>query len=174
MSDSAVWGKAKGELRMLGQRHAAINVEALCRHLDALAGVKVAEVILNNHQVRLGREDASGIRKERPKATVREFTDALIEADSLSGLGITGLKLPESFPGPRIGNFKSSCDRNYRGRKGLHVFLLVRSVELSVGPRFGGKRCDLGHRPERLEVPNCSKADKPRCLLAVSPASHQS
>lgn len=86
----------KAELRILGQRHVAIDVEALCQHLDSLVGVKVAEVIMDNHQFRLGKEDAAHIRGERPQATVQEILGAIMEADRASGAGATKITLPTS------------------------------------------------------------------------------
>src|SRR3989304_5928633 len=53
-----VWDKAKGELRILGKRHTALDAQALCDHLDSLVGPTVAEVIMDNHERRLGKEEA--------------------------------------------------------------------------------------------------------------------
>jgi len=86
----------KCELRILGERHVAVDVEALCNHLDTLVGSKVAEVMINQHTFPLGRDDAARIREKNPQATVREVIDSLIEADCASGVGITRIVLPES------------------------------------------------------------------------------
>ncbi len=96
LTEGLAWDKAKGELSVLGRRHVAVDAESLCQHLDALVGVQVAEVIMNNHQIRLGKEDAARARQERPQATVREIVDLLVDADSLSGMGMTKVSLPES------------------------------------------------------------------------------
>ncbi len=89
MSEDLVWDKAKGELRILGQRHTALDAQALCNHLDSLVGVQVSEVIMKSLEFRLGKEDAARIRQERPRATISEVVDFLRETDQLSGVGIT-------------------------------------------------------------------------------------
>jgi hypothetical protein len=86
--------KKTGELRILGQRHVAIDVEALCRHLDTCVGAKVAEVIMNNHENRKGREDTEEFRRENPQAKVPEIVALLAAEDRISGLGITRVNLP--------------------------------------------------------------------------------
>jgi len=100
MSDGLASDIAKGELRILGKRHAAIDVKAFCEQLDLMVGVKVAEVIMNQHQFRLGKEDASTARAERPKASVKEIVDSFAKADSVSGFGVTKVVIPETPSGP--------------------------------------------------------------------------
>jgi hypothetical protein len=95
------WDEALGELRVRGRRYVAVDIESLCGHLDALVGAQVAEVIMNNHQFRLGREDAARLQQERPVATVQEIVEHLAEADSLSGMGKTKVRLPE-IPGDAV------------------------------------------------------------------------
>ena len=90
-----VWDKAKGELRILGKRHTALDAQALCDHLDSLVGPTVAEVIMDNHERRLGKEDAARFRREKPQATVRDIIDTIIETDILSGTGVTEVTIPE-------------------------------------------------------------------------------
>ncbi|WP_455285996.1 hypothetical protein [[Eubacterium] cellulosolvens] len=41
MSEDAVWKKAEGELRILGQRHAAVDTQGLCDNLDLVVGLCV-------------------------------------------------------------------------------------------------------------------------------------
>ena len=89
MMEDIVWDRAKGELRIVGKRHLAIDAEALCRHLDALVGPQVAEVIMRNHEFRLGKEDAERHRKEKPNASMEEIIEAVKETDLLSGVGLT-------------------------------------------------------------------------------------
>jgi len=96
MSEDAVWVKEKGELRILGQRHTAIDAQTLCDHLDSLTGAQVAEVIMHNLEFRLGKLDAARLKAEKPQATVRELLDDLAKADCLSGLGITTVTLHEN------------------------------------------------------------------------------
>jgi hypothetical protein len=87
--EDIVWDRAKGELRIVGKRHVALDAEALCRHLDDLVGTPVAEVIVRNHEVRLGKEDAERHRKEKPDASVEEIIATVRESDLLSGIGLT-------------------------------------------------------------------------------------
>jgi hypothetical protein len=89
MVENLVWDRAKGELRILGHRRMAMDAEALCRHLDSLVGRTVAEVIINNHELRLGKEDAESSRREKPNASADELIDNLNESDLLSGVGLT-------------------------------------------------------------------------------------
>ena len=92
----------KGELLILGRRHIAIDAEALCRHLDNCVGKKVAEVIMNNHEVQKGKEDAGEMQRENPQARVPDLLDLLIEEDRISGMGITRINQPEGTSGPII------------------------------------------------------------------------
>ncbi len=87
--EDIVWDRAKGELLIVGKRHLALDAEALCRHLDELVGPPVAEVIMRNHEVRMGKEDAERHRKEKPDAPLEEIIAAVRESDLLSGVGLT-------------------------------------------------------------------------------------
>jgi hypothetical protein len=87
--EDIVWDRAKGELRIVRKRHVALDAEAMCRHLDELVGTPVAEVIMRNHEVRLGKEDAERHRKEKPNASVEEIITVVAESDLLSGIGLT-------------------------------------------------------------------------------------
>lgn len=89
MAEEVVVDKAKGELRILGQRNMALNVEALCKHLDALVGQSVAEVIIRNHEFRLGKEDAERRRKEKASASTEEIIEYFKQNDAVSGAGVT-------------------------------------------------------------------------------------
>ena len=99
MVENFVLDKAKGELRILGRRNAAIDVETLCQHLEGLVGAQVAEVIMNHHEVRLGKEDAARFREQKPQATIGEVVDELIHIDRVSGIGVTKVMLPEGSVG---------------------------------------------------------------------------
>ena len=101
-SDDIVWDKSKGELRILGKRHTALDAQALCDHMDSLVGPTVAEVIIDNHERRLGKEDAARFRQEQPQATFREIIDLIIETDLLSGAGVTKITIPEEMSGGAI------------------------------------------------------------------------
>jgi hypothetical protein len=41
-----MYDETKGELRIEGQRYAAIQVEAMCKHLDTLVGTRLAVTII--------------------------------------------------------------------------------------------------------------------------------
>jgi hypothetical protein len=90
----------KGELRILGRRHVAIDAEALCHHLESCVGKKVAEVIMNNHGVRLGKEEAEYVRAHNPQATVQQILDILLHSDRISGFGVTKITLPVNNSDP--------------------------------------------------------------------------
>jgi hypothetical protein len=72
---------------ILGRRHVAIDVDALCHHLDLLVGQQVAEVIMNHHQVRLGKDGAAFIRNQNPGASPTEIIEKLAEVWRFSGIG---------------------------------------------------------------------------------------
>ena len=101
MTNEIVLDKAKGEFKVLGQRQGLVDVESLCDHLDSLVGPVVGEVIMNNLESRLGREDAARLREANPKAAIDELVAKLEEADFVSGMGITKVTLPKD-PGAQI------------------------------------------------------------------------
>lgn len=90
-----VLDRTKAEFRLFGQRHAAVNAQALCNHLDSLVGPVVGEVIMNNLESRLGKEDAAKLLEANPKATIDELVKKLVEADLITGMGITKTTLPK-------------------------------------------------------------------------------
>jgi hypothetical protein len=96
MVETPEWDRAKGELRILGKRHLALDAEALCRHLDALVGQSVAEVIIGNHESRLGKEDAERFRRGKPNASIEEIIETISETDLLSGVGLTKVTIQGS------------------------------------------------------------------------------
>ncbi len=100
MGEGPVWDKEKGEIRILGRRDTAVNAQALCDYLDSLVGVQVAEVIMQNLEFRLGKEDGASIRAERPKATISELIQLLAEWDRMTGMGVTKVTLPEEQDAP--------------------------------------------------------------------------
>lgn len=101
MSEDAVWDTEKGELRILGKRHTAIDAQTLCSHLDSLVGVQVAEVIMHNLEFRLGKLDAARLRTEKTRASLPELVEHLAKSDRLSGVGITKVTLSKN-PQDRI------------------------------------------------------------------------
>ena len=93
MNEDPLWDSAKGELRILGRRYVALDVESLCRHLDSLVGPSVAEVIMRNHELRLGKEDAEEFRREKPNASIDDIIETIKATDRMSGVGITKITL---------------------------------------------------------------------------------
>jgi len=87
--------ESKGELRIHGMRHVAINVDALCKQLDTLVGTHVAETIMNNIEYHIGRGEVEEIRKMMPQAGRKEIIDSLIGSDLLSGVGVVKVQVPE-------------------------------------------------------------------------------
>ena len=77
-----------GEIRILGRRHAAVNMQALCNHLDSLVGIQVAEVIMHNLEFRLGKEDAARIKTEETHAKLDEIIEHVAQSNRLSGVGV--------------------------------------------------------------------------------------
>jgi hypothetical protein len=85
-----------------GRRHVSVNIEALCEHLDQLVGQQVAEVIMNHHEVRLGKEDAEFMRKQNPNASPAEIVGKIAEGWRLSGVGDVQAKLKLMESGPEL------------------------------------------------------------------------
>ena len=99
MSEKPVSDKAKGELHIAGQRRVAIDMQSLCDHLDLIVGANVAEVIMNQHQLRQGRNDAARIRQGRSEATIQQIVELITDAESLSGVGVVKVIAPETSQG---------------------------------------------------------------------------
>ena len=95
-----VLDRAKGEFHLFGRRHAAVDAQSLCNHLDSLVGPVVGEVIMNNLETRLGKEDGARMRKANPKALVGELIKMLEETDLITGMGITKTVVPEDPNAP--------------------------------------------------------------------------
>jgi len=95
LTDQVAVEKVKGEFRLFGRRQALVDVQSLCDHLDSLVGPVVGEVIMNNLESRLGKEDTTRLREANPKATVDELVTKLVEADLLAGMGVTKVDVPK-------------------------------------------------------------------------------
>jgi hypothetical protein len=95
-----VYDEAKGELRVEGQRYAAVQVKAMCEHLDTLVGTTLAETIMNSHQRRQGVENAERIRELDPNAKIEEMLRVLAEDDRIAGFGIPKVTITESAEQP--------------------------------------------------------------------------
>jgi len=100
VTDEMVLDRAKAELHLFGRRHAAIDPQSLCSHLDLLVGQVVGEVMINSLETRLGREDGEWMRNAHPNASARELVDMLIHGDLVSGMGITRAALPDDSKDP--------------------------------------------------------------------------
>lgn len=117
LSEKAIWNREKGRLSILGHRHVAIDAQALCDHLDSLLGSQVAEVVMNNHEFRLGKEDTERVRREKLQASIQEIIDQFLEANLVSGVGVVKVKLLPDLPNPTEARVEVS-DPCVKGTKG--------------------------------------------------------
>ena len=122
MSDDVVWDKAKGELRILGQRHAVVDIQGLCEHLDLIVGPMVAEVVMNQHMFRQGKEDAASIRREKPDASIEQLVDLFANAETLSGIGVVKVNPPKTAPGPVDLEISNPCLKRTTGAAKSFLF----------------------------------------------------
>jgi len=122
LSEDVVWDKAKGELRIFGQRHAAVDIQGLCEHLDLIVGPKVAEVVMNQHEFRQGKEDAASIRQEKPEAAIQELLDSFANAEALTGVGVVKVTIPEASLGPIDVEISNPCVKRTTGAAKSFLF----------------------------------------------------
>ncbi len=122
MSEDVVWEKAKGEFRILGQRHAAVDIRGLCEHLDLIVGPMVAEVVMNQHMFRQGKDDAVTIRQEKPEAAIQELLDSFANAEALSGVGVVKVTIPEAALGPIDVEILNPCVKRTTGATKSFLF----------------------------------------------------
>ena len=122
MSEGVVWDKAKGELRILSQRHVAIDIQGLCEHLDLVVGPMVAEVVMNQHEFRQGKDDAASIRQEKPEAAIQELLDSFANVETLSGVGVVKVTIPEASPGPIDVEISNPCVKRTTGAAKSFLF----------------------------------------------------
>ena len=122
MSEDVVWDKAKGELRILNQRHVAIDIQGFCEHLDLIVGPMVAEVIMNQREFRQGKEDAASIRQEKPEAAIQELLDMFANAEPLSGIGVVKVNPPKTAPGPVDLEISNPCLKRTTGAAKSFLF----------------------------------------------------
>jgi hypothetical protein len=122
LSEGFVWDKAKGELRILGQRHVAIDIQGFCEHLDLIVGPMVAEVIMNQREFRQGKEDAASIRQEKPEAAIQELLDLFANAEPLSGIGVVKVNPPKTAPGPVDLEISNPCSKRTTGAAKSFLF----------------------------------------------------
>jgi hypothetical protein len=122
LSEDVVWDKAKGELRILGQRHAAVDIQGLCEDLDLIVGPMVAEVVMNQHEFRQGKEDAASIRQRKPEASIQELLDLFANAEVLSGVGVVKATIPNASPGPINVEISNPCVKRTTGTAKSFLF----------------------------------------------------
>ena len=97
---SIVCDSEKGELRIHGKRFAATDVREFCKRLDLLVGPTVARVQMHSLEALQGKNDVEIIRKENPKATMKEYVDLITEMDSASGFGVTSVSSGGNYNDP--------------------------------------------------------------------------
>jgi hypothetical protein len=122
LSEEPIWDKTKGELRILGQRHAAVDIQGLCEHLDLIVGAMVAEVLMNQHEFRQGKEDAASIRQEKPEAAIQELLDSFADAEALSGVGVVKVAIPEASLSPIDVEISNPCVKQTTGAAKSFLF----------------------------------------------------
>jgi hypothetical protein len=122
LSDDVVWDKAKGELRILGQRHVAIDIQGFCEHLDLIVGPMVAEVVMNQREFHQGKEDAASIRQRKPEAAIQELLDSFANAETLAGVGVVKVTIPEASPGPIDVEISNPCVKRTTGAAKSFLF----------------------------------------------------
>jgi len=122
LSEDVVWDKVKGELRILGQRHVAVDIQGFCEHLNLIVGPMVAEVVMNQHEFRQGKDDAASIRQEKPEAAIQELLDSFANAEALSGIGVVKVTIPEASPGPIDVEISNPCVKRTTGAAKSFLF----------------------------------------------------
>lgn len=78
--------------------------------------------MMNQHEFRLGKEDAAKIRAEKPQATLREIIDTMVEAERASGVGVITAALPENLLGPIELEVSNPCVKRAAGASGAFIF----------------------------------------------------
>jgi hypothetical protein len=120
--------------------------------------VQVAEVIMNNLESRLGKEDGARLHEENPKAGVNELVQMLIESDLLSGVGVTRVTLPEDQASPITVEISNPSVKGTAGAAKAFLFswwagaltsVLGRELEVNNVIYGEGKnvmKCEIGPR----------------------------
>jgi len=160
VSDELVWDKAKGELRVLGRRQMTITPQDLCSYLDSLVGVQVAEVIINNLEFRGGKQEAETFRKERPGSSPNDIINVLIRYDSLTGVGVTKVVIPDQPDKPIRLEIENPCVKGTIGAAKAFLFswwsgalsaLLGKDYEaknVTFDQAANTMKCDILPRPQ--------------------------
>lgn len=150
-----VLDKTKAELRLLGRRQAAVDAQALCDHLDSLVGSVVGEVIMNNLELWLGREDAARLREAFPRASINELVDKLVEVDLVSGMGMTKTTLNKDPNAPITVEIWNPVARGNKGAAKSFLFSWWCGALTSI----------FGHELEVKSVDYDEKANLMRCEI---------
>lgn len=156
MAEELTQDPTNGELRLFGRRHCVVDAQALCDHLDALVGPVVGEVIINNLETRLGREDGERLRKDYPKATIDELVNRLIQSDLVSGMGITKATIPENLNMPIKVEARNPVVRGNKGAAKSFLFSWWCGALASL----------LGHELELKTVEYDEKENMMKCEIA--------
>jgi len=122
LSEGILWDKAKGELRILGQCRTAVNIQGLCDHLDLMVGSNVAEVIMNQHEFRQGKDDAARVRQTRSGETIQEMLNFFADAETLSGVGVVKVTALDTAPGHVDLEISNPCVRRTSGATRSFLF----------------------------------------------------
>ncbi len=140
MDERVAFDSEKGEIRIFGRRLVALDVEALCRDIDSLVGPQVGEVLIKNHERRLGKDDVDKFRKEKPGSSVEDVIGTLRQADALSGVGVTAVTLPNAPGGPALIEISRPCVKETTGSAKSFLFGYWAGVFSSLF----GKEYDVG------------------------------
>jgi hypothetical protein len=122
LDEDVVWDKARGELRILGQRHTAVDMQGFCEHLDLIVGPKIAEVVMNQHGLRQGKEDAANARQKNLNATLPELVDAFVNAVALSGVGVMRIVVRDGSSSPIDLEISNPCVKQMTGSARSFLF----------------------------------------------------
>jgi hypothetical protein len=141
LSEDVVWDKATGELRILGQRHTAIDIQGFCENLDLIVGPMVAEVVMNQHELRQGKEDAASLRQRKPEAAIQELLDSFANAESLSGIGVVRVTIPKASLRPIDVEISNPCVKQTTGAAKSFLF----SYWCGVFSQLFGKEFKIDH-----------------------------
>ena len=98
MNSRLIVNEEKGELFIDGHRRVAIEIITLLDFMDSLIGTRVAEVMMNNIESRLGKQDCQHILNAKPQASINEIASDLVESDRVAGIGVTKITFPEDKP----------------------------------------------------------------------------
>jgi hypothetical protein len=97
-------------------------MQRFCERLDIIVGPMVAEVVMNQHEFRQGKEDAASIRQEKPEAAIQELLDSFAGAEALSGVGVVKVTIHEASLGPIDVEISNPCVKRTTGAAKSFLF----------------------------------------------------